>query len=173
MTKRVNFLLYGTLLFFFNQVRFLLLYFLHFSFQEFIIWQLLLSAAMGLNFVWCSFFFILQTFGAKDPRVTHMKLLCCTKVLGWFQNAYYLDKRYATCRLLCLKISIPSWTQLGFTKMGQKCTVSLLEGPRITWDLLMFIIVDAVIFLQLASFFNFQTTGFRTSSQSIELLLNP
>ena len=103
MTKRVNFLLYGTLLFFFNQVRFLLLYFLHFSFQEFIIWQLLLSAAMGLNFVWCSFFFIFQTFGAKDPRVTHMKLLCSTQLLGWFQNAYYLNKRCASYGVFCLK----------------------------------------------------------------------
>ena len=41
---------------------------------------------------------------------------------------------------------------------------SVMEEAGYSWD--------AVIFLQLAGFFNFQTTGFRTSSQSIELLLN-
>ena len=100
MTKRVNFLLYGTLLFFFNQVRFLLLYFLHFSFQEFIIWQLLLSAAMGLNFVWCSFF---SYFKLLAPKIQGWHTWSYYVVPNWFQNAYYLDKRCATYGVFSLK----------------------------------------------------------------------
>ena len=94
MTKRVNFLLYGTLLFFFNQVRFFCCYTFCIFLSKNSLFGNCYFRQQGALILSDAVFFIFQTFGAKDPRVTHMKLLCSTQLLGWFQNAYYLDKRY-------------------------------------------------------------------------------